>query len=178
MVEPSLVARGIHVFSNASAFRRIAGIPLVFLKFPEDMQSYYGHACAQFVSCACSHTNNRFEVTRSVSVTIHTRQALSGAGWRLLWWRCIGWKCQSNDSGEEETHCWVEVFAWNGDSVIASCNRVPETDGHFVSWCRGRKRNHWKGLNWWTSNFGSSSTRKSEPHYRRFTQPWRPPLGR
>ena len=29
VVEPSLVARGIHVFSNASAFRRIAGIPLV-----------------------------------------------------------------------------------------------------------------------------------------------------
>ena len=47
IVEPSLVARGIHVFSNASAFRRVAGIPLVIPEInPEAMKVYDGHACA------------------------------------------------------------------------------------------------------------------------------------
>ena len=47
IVEPSLVARGIHVFSNASTFRRIAGVPMVIPEInPHTMDEYEGHACA------------------------------------------------------------------------------------------------------------------------------------
>ena len=86
IVEPSLVARGIHVFSNASAFRRVAGIPLVIPEInPEAMKVYDGHACA--TNCTVIPVVMPIKGLMPLgikSVTIQTRQALSGAGWRLL----------------------------------------------------------------------------------------------
>ena len=86
IVEPSLVARGIHVFSNASTFRRIAGVPMVIPEInPHTMDEYEGHACA--TNCTVVPVATAIAGLRELgikSITIFTRQALSGAGWRLL----------------------------------------------------------------------------------------------
>ncbi|MGY8745923.1 MAG: aspartate-semialdehyde dehydrogenase, partial [Candidatus Poseidoniales archaeon] len=79
IVEPSLVARGIHVFSNASAFRRVAGIPLVIPEInPEAMQAYEGHACATNCTVVPVVMPIKGLLPLGIkSVTIQTRQALS-----------------------------------------------------------------------------------------------------
>ena len=137
VVEPSLVARGIHVFSNASTFRRIAGIPLVIPEVnPEDMRSYDGHACA--TNCTVVPVITPIIGLKSlgiVSVTIHTRQALSGAGWRLLFDKdALAGNVNPLIPGEEEKLIAELKYLLGMEiPVIASCNRVPERDGHFVS---------------------------------------------
>ena len=137
VVEPSLVARGIHVFSNASTFRRIAGIPLVIPEVnPEDMRSYDGHACA--TNCTVVQVITPIIGLKSlgiVSVTIHTRQALSGAGWRLLFDKdALAGNVNPLIPGEEEKLIAELKYLLGLEiPVIASCNRVPERDGHFVS---------------------------------------------
>ena len=137
VVEPSLVARGIHVFSNASAFRRIAGIPLVIPEVnPEDMEGYEGHACA--TNCTVVPVVTPIIGLKPlgiVSVTIHTRQALSGAGWRLLFDEdALAGNVNPLIPGEEEKVVAELRYLLGMDiPVIASCNRVPEKDGHFVS---------------------------------------------
>lgn len=137
VVEPSLVARGIHVFSNASTFRRIAGIPLVIPEInPEDMHSYDGHACA--TNCTVVPVITPMIGLKSlgiVSVTIHTRQALSGAGWRLLFDKdALAGNVNPLIPGEEEKLIAELKYLLGLEiPVIASCNRVPERDGHFVS---------------------------------------------
>ncbi len=137
VVEPSLVARGIHVFSNASAFRRIAGIPLVIPEVnPEDMQSYYGHACA--TNCTVVPVITPIIGLKSlglVSITIHTRQALSGAGWRLLYDDdALAGNVNPMIPGEEEKLIAELKYLLGMEiPVVASCNRVSARDGHFVS---------------------------------------------
>lgn len=137
VVEPSLVARGIHVFSNASTFRRIAGIPLVIPEVnPEDMRTYDGHACA--TNCTVVPVITPMIGLKSlgiVSVTIHTRQALSGAGWRLLFDKdALAGNVNPLIPGEEEKLIAELKYLLGMEiPVIASCNRVPERDGHFVS---------------------------------------------
>ena len=104
VVEPSLVARGIHVFSNASTFPVVTQI--IGLK---DLGI--------------------------VAVTIHTRQALSGAGWRLLFdEEALSGNVNPLIPGEEEKLIAELKYLLGMDiPVIASCNRVSEKDGHFVS---------------------------------------------
>ena len=137
VVEPSLVARGIHVFSNASAFRRIAGIPLVIPEVnPEDMHTYDGHACA--TNCTVVPVVTPIIGLKPlgiVSVTIHTRQALSGAGWRLLYdEEALSGNVNPLIPGEEEKLIAELKYLLGIEiPVIASCNRVSEKDGHFVS---------------------------------------------
>lgn len=137
IVEPSLVARGIHVFSNASAFRRVAGIPLVIPEInPEAMKVYDGHACA--TNCTVIPVVMPIKGLMPLgikSVTIQTRQALSGAGWRLLFDEdALAGDVNPFIPGEEEK--LVEELKHLLDieiPVLASCNRVPHPDGHFVS---------------------------------------------
>ena len=137
VVEPSLVARGIHVFSNASAFRRIAGIPLVIPEInPEDMKSYDGHACA--TNCTVVPVVTPMIGMKSLgikSVTIRTRQALSGAGWKLLFdAEALSGNVNPFIPQEEEKLIAELKYLLGIDvPVIASCNRVSERDGHFVS---------------------------------------------
>lgn len=137
VVEPSLVARGIHVFSNASAFRRIAGIPLVIPEVnPEDMKSYDGHACA--TNCTVVPVVTPMIGMKSLgikSVTIRTRQALSGAGWKLLFdAEALSGNVNPFIPQEEEKLIAELKYLLGIDvPVIASCNRVSERDGHFVS---------------------------------------------
>ena len=70
-----------------------------------------------------------------VSVTIHTRQALSGAGWRLLYDEdALAGNVNPLIPGEEEKLIAELKYLLGMEiPVIASCNRVPEKDGHFVS---------------------------------------------
>ena len=70
-----------------------------------------------------------------VSVTIHTRQALSGAGWRLLYDEdALAGNVNPMIPGEEEKLIAELKYLLGMEiPVIASCNRVPERDGHFVS---------------------------------------------
>ncbi len=137
VVEPSLVARGIHVFSNASAFRRIAGIPLVIPEInPEEMASYEGHACA--TNCTVIPVVTPIIGLKKLgikSITIHTRQALSGAGWRLLFdEEALAGNVNPFIPGEEEKLISELKHLLDLEiPVLASCNRVPEKDGHFVS---------------------------------------------
>jgi aspartate-semialdehyde dehydrogenase len=54
-VEPTLVERGISVFSNASAFRRVDGIPLVIPEVnPADLEDFNGHMRNKLYCCTCS----------------------------------------------------------------------------------------------------------------------------
>ena len=137
IVEPSLVARGIHVFSNASAFRRVAGIPLVIPEInPEAMRAYEGHACATNCTVVPVVMPIKGLLPLGIkSVTIQTRQALSGAGWRLLSDEsALAGDVNPFIQGEEEK--LIAEFKHLLDleiPVIASCNRVPHRDGHFVS---------------------------------------------
>ena len=137
IVEPSLVARGIHVFSNASAFRRVAGIPLVIPEInPEAMQAYEGHACATNCTVVPVVMPIKGLLPLGIkSVTIQTRQALSGAGWRLLSDEsALAGDVNPFIQGEEEKLIAEFKHLLNLEiPVIASCNRVPHRDGHFVS---------------------------------------------
>ncbi len=137
VVEPSLVARGIHVFSNASTFRRISGVPLVIPEInPHAMTSYDGHACA--TNCTVVPVVTPMKGLRELdirAVKIHTRQALSGAGWKLL----FDEEARSGNvnpfiPGEEEKLIAELKHLLEIDiPILASCNRVPEIDGHLVS---------------------------------------------
>jgi len=137
IVEPSLVARGIHVFSNASTFRRIAGVPMVIPEInPHTMDEYEGHACA--TNCTVVPVATAIAGLRELgikSITIFTRQALSGAGWRLL----FDEKALSGDvnpliPGEEEKMMAELKYLLEIDvPILATCNRVAERDGHMVS---------------------------------------------
>ena len=137
IVEPSLVARGIHVFSNASAFRRVAGIPLVIPEInPEAMQAYEGHACATNCTVVPVVMPIKGLLPLGIkSVSIQTRQALSGAGWRLLSDEsALAGDVNPFIQGEEEKLIAEFKHLLNLEiPVIASCNRVPHRDGHFVS---------------------------------------------
>tara|TARA_B110001452_G_scaffold266953_1_gene275186 strand:- start:2123 stop:3085 length:963 start_codon:yes stop_codon:yes gene_type:complete len=137
IVEPSLVARGIHVFSNSSAFRRVAGVPLVIPEInPEAMQAYEGHACATNCTVIPVVMPIKGLVPLGIkSVTIHTRQALSGAGWRLLFDEsALAGDVNPFIPGEEEKLIAELKHLLNLEiPVNASCNRVPHKDGHFVS---------------------------------------------
>lgn len=137
IVEPSLVARGIHVFSNASVYRRVAGIPMVIPEInPMAMLDYDGHACA--TNCTVVPVATALCGLKPLgikSVTIFTRQSLSGAGWRLL----FDEKALSGDvnpfiPGEEdkliaELKHLLEIDV----PILATCNRVAEKDGHMVT---------------------------------------------
>ena len=137
IVEPSLVARGIHVFSNASVFRRVAGIPLVIPEInPEAMSAYDGHACA--TNCTVVPVATSIYGLKPLgikSLTIFTRQALSGAGWKLL----FDEKALSGDVNPfipgEEDKLVAELKHLLGIDVpiLATCNRVAEKDGHMVT---------------------------------------------
>ena len=90
-IEGVLVSSGLHVFSNASAFRMHPDIPLVVADVnPEALHAPSGkalHACA--TNCTLipilhplSVLSQHYTVTK---VMARSEQALSGAGWKLLY---------------------------------------------------------------------------------------------
>jgi aspartate-semialdehyde dehydrogenase len=134
-VEPRLVERGISVFSNASAFRRVDGIPLVIPEVnPAELEGFNGHICA--TNCTVVPVVMPLAGLRNhlKSVEISTSQALSGAGWRLL----FDEDALSGDVDPfipEEEEKLIAEFKHLLDieiPVSANCNRVAHKDGHLV----------------------------------------------
>jgi len=90
-VEPMLAECGFAVFSNASTYRRVDGIPLVIAEInPQHME----HFAIDGLPLACSTNCTLIPLAMPLaplskllgikSVTMRSEQALSGAGWRLL----------------------------------------------------------------------------------------------
>lgn len=135
-IEPKLVSRGIHVFSNASTYRMTPGIPLVIPEInPEEMREYSGHACATnctVIPVAMPLSGlTKFGIK---SVKINTMQALSGAGWQLLFDRsALAGNVDRFIPGEEEKVVTELKHLLNLDCPVSvSCSRVAEPDGHIV----------------------------------------------
>jgi aspartate-semialdehyde dehydrogenase len=134
-VEPTLVERGISVFSNASAFRRVDGIPLVIPEVnPAELEYFNGHICA--TNCTVVPVVMPLAGLRNhlKSVEISTSQALSGAGWRLLFDEAALSGDVDPFIPEEEEKLIAEFKHLLGIEipVSANCNRVAHKDGHLV----------------------------------------------
>ena len=134
VVEPSLVARE-YPFLTPAHLEELLESTCDSEINPEDMRSYYGHACA--TNCTVVPVVTPIISLKSlglISVTIHTRQALSGAGWRLLYDDdALAGNVNPIPGEEEKLIAELKYLLGMEIPVIASCNRVPERDGHFVS---------------------------------------------
>ena len=137
-IERTLVEKGIHVLSNASSFRMLNGIPMVIPELESgELMAYSGHACA--TNCTVVPiVLPLVGIERGLclsNVEIITEQALSGAGWRLLYDATL--TAENLDpfiAGEEEkVVAELKHLLHRPDlSVKATCNRVFEQDGHLV----------------------------------------------
>lgn len=144
-VEKELTDSGIMVFSNASAFRRVPGIPLVI---PE-INPHHLHRSLHYCATNCTLIPLAIPVsiisnlTNIKSVTMRSEQALSGAGWELLSDQAaLSGSVDPHIEGEAEkteTELLYVLGAINSDNVIPasfdvniSCERVSRVDGHQV----------------------------------------------
>lgn len=139
-LEPRFAASGIAVFSNASAFRRVAGVPLVVPELnPEALMEPSGnplvHACA--TNCTLlplilplAAINERFGVQ---AYTMRSEQGLSGGGQPYLEAALAAGTVDPEIPGEaEKTDAELRhVLAWEGNSDVR-CARVLRRDGHHV----------------------------------------------
>jgi aspartate-semialdehyde dehydrogenase len=90
-VEPMLAESGFAVFSNASTYRRVDGIPLIIA---EINPSHMEHFAVDGLPLVCSTNCTLIPLAMPLaalskllgikSVTMRSEQSLSGAGWRLL----------------------------------------------------------------------------------------------
>jgi len=139
-IEANLVNAGLHVFSNASAYRMHPEVSLVVADVnPEALHAPSGqalHACA--TNCTLipilhplSVLSQHYTVTKVVA---RSEQALSGAGWKLLHNR--GLKMQAIDQeipGEAEkiVEEIERILDLNAEWDVQT-KRVDERDGHIV----------------------------------------------
>lgn len=151
-LERRLAAAGIHVFSNASSHRRIPGIPLVIADLNPEHLTHFGNL-EENGSICCSTNCTVVPIAHPLkpiseeygisSVEIHTRQALSGGGWRLLNDRkALAGEVNPAIPGEEEkvnAELLHLLGRLNGPVILpadfsakVTCNRVESRDGHLV----------------------------------------------
>ena len=139
-IEANLVNAGLHVFSNASAYRMHPEVSLVVADVnPEALHAPSGqalHACA--TNCTLipilhplSVLSQHYTVTKVVA---RSEQALSGAGWKLLHNREL--KMQAIDQeipGEAEkiVEEIERILDLNAEWDVQT-KRVDERDGHIV----------------------------------------------
>lgn len=139
-IEAELVSAGLHVFSNASAFRMHPEVSLVVADVnPDVLHTSSGqalHACA--TNCTLipilhplSVLSQHYTVTKVVA---RSEQALSGAGWKLLHNQEL--KTQAIDQeipGEAEkiVEEIERILDLNADWDVQT-KRVDERDGHIV----------------------------------------------
>ncbi len=148
-IETTLAQAGIAVFSNASFHRRKQGIPLVIPDvnaghFTDFSTSKGPHACGTnctLVPMAAPLAALRdFEISK---VEMRSEQALSGAGWRLLYdEQAMTGELNPAIPGEaEKVHEeFLHVFGTHHDSIVhpsdievnVKCQRVARKDGHQV----------------------------------------------
>ena len=139
-IEAELVSAGLHVFSNASAFRMHPDVPLIVADVnPEALHAPSGqalHACA--TNCTLipilhplSVLSQHYTISKVVA---RSEQALSGAGWKLLHNQEM--KMQAIDQeipGEAEkiVEEIERILNLNADWDVQT-KRVNERDGHIV----------------------------------------------
>jgi aspartate-semialdehyde dehydrogenase len=141
-IEAQLVDAGLHVFSNASAYRMHPEVPLVVADVnPEALVRPSGnrplHACS--TNCTLipilhplSDLSKHYEITKVVA---RSQQALSGAGWKLL----LDSTLKSEAIGQEvpgEAEKIIEeierILHLKDVEWDVQCLRVDEQDGHIV----------------------------------------------
>ena len=139
-IEGELVSSGLHVFSNASAFRMHPEIPLVVADVnPEALHAPSGkalHACA--TNCTLipilhplSVLSQHYTVTK---VMARSEQALSGAGWKLLHNQELRMQAIHEEIPEEAEKIVEEIeriLDLNAEWDVQT-KRVNERDGHVV----------------------------------------------
>lgn len=143
-VEARLSKAGIAVFSNASFHRRKHGIPLVISDInPEHLDIF---SSKNPIACATNCTViplavplfalKQFTIRK---VTMHSEQALSGAGWRLLFDEdANNGEVEPSILGEAEKtaaellHVLGSVGSPETFEVDVQCKRVARPDGHQV----------------------------------------------
>lgn len=149
LIESRLAQAGIAVFSNAGFFRRKQGIPLVIPDvnaehFVEFSTSSGPHACG--TNCTLIPMASPLAALREFEmskVNMRSEQALSGAGWRLLFdEQALRGELDPAIPGEaEKVHEeFLHVFGTHNNSTIhpadievdVQCQRVARKDGHQV----------------------------------------------
>ena len=139
-IEGELVSAGLHVFSNASAFRMHPEIPLVVADVnPEALHAPSGkalHACA--TNCTLipilhplSVLSQHYTVTK---VMARSEQALSGAGWKLLHNQELRMQAIHEEIPGEAEKIVEEIeriLDLNAEWDVQT-KRVNERDGHVV----------------------------------------------
>ena len=139
-IEAELVTAGLHVFSNASAYRMHPHVPLIVADVnPEALDASSGqalHACA--TNCTLIPILHPLSVLSQhytiIKVVARSEQALSGAGWKLLHNQEL--KMQAIDQeipGEAEkiVEEIERILNLNADWDVQT-KRVDERDGHIV----------------------------------------------
>ena len=142
-IEKRLVDAGIHVFSNASAYRMHPNVPLIVadvnpkdLIGPSDRTGL--HACA--TNCTLIPVlHPLFLLTQQHTiqkVVVRSEQALSGAGWKLLLNDDLKTKAIGNEIEGEAEKIIEEaekILVVDGIEWDVKCKRVDERDGHIVN---------------------------------------------
>ena len=144
-VEKRLVEAGIMVFSNASSYRRTAGVPMIIPEINPQHFSKSMHYCATNctlipLAIPVSAINKIAEIK---SVKMRSEQALSGAGWELLFDEAaLNGTVNPEIDGEAEK-TGAELLYVLGDvnsgtvspavfEVDMICKRISRRDGHQV----------------------------------------------
>ena len=142
-IEKRLVEAGIHVFSNASAYRMHSNVPLIVADVNPDalLQPTEGstlHACA--TNCTLIPVLHPLFVLAQhhtiTKVVVRSEQALSGAGWKLLYNDELKSKAIGNEIEGEAEKIIEEaekILRIDGIEWDVQCKRVDEIDGHIVN---------------------------------------------
>ena len=137
-LEPMWVKAGMTVFSNASAYRGVSGVPLVIPEVNPEALEQTGlvrHACA--TNCTLlplvlplASLHEAFGVQ---SYRMRSEQGLSGGGHAYMEQAMTEGSVESSIPGEaEKTATELEhVLGWSGEASL-SCQRVMRSDGHHV----------------------------------------------
>lgn len=147
IIEAKLAKSGIIVFSNSNAYRRTPGVPLVI---PEINQHHLSQH-EKNIFCATNCTLLPVAIPLSAicqelkvsHIQMRSRQALSGAGWRLLFdQEALNGNHDKSIPGEAEktTAELLHIFNQAGNQNVANssfttdfqCQRVSRKDGHLV----------------------------------------------
>mgnify|MGYP006259997119 FL=1 len=144
-IEKHLTDSGITVFSNASAYRRTVGIPMVI---PE-INAHHLHSSMHYCATNCTLIPLAIPVsiidsmTNIKSITMRSEQALSGAGWELLYDEAAlsGDVNPEIDGEAEKTRAELLYVLGTVESlditpleldVSVVCQRISRPDGHQV----------------------------------------------
>ena len=144
-VEQILVDSGITVFSNSSAYRRKPNVPMII---PE-INPHHNYPSKHYCATNCTLIPLALPVTAIakmsaiVSVEMRSEQALSGAGWQLLFdQQALSGKVNPHIDGEAEKTSAELLHILGGAQnqlvtpaefpLNVKCQRIARRDGHQV----------------------------------------------